>query len=112
VSGKILHETLLRIEHKIDLLLERSIDPKEKLANGPLKQVGNPLHACPVCRHPVTYSVDVEHALVVRKCSCSTGKIAVDLKHFAPPIKEKKDELRSDEEDRDDPSSGRRDRRR
>lgn len=95
-------EALARIEHKLDLLL----DSEERIRNYPsVSDTGN---KCPVCRQSVNYNVDINDAVVVRKCGCSTGKIALDLKAFAPPVLPAKrdDNGRDDEqEDRNDSNS-------
>lgn len=85
-------ETLSRIEHKLDLCLKKELQTK----------VGDPTHICPVCNQTVDYQVDIEDSVVLRKCGCKTGKIALDINKFAPPITTKKkveeDNDRTDEE--------------
>lgn len=73
-------EALARLEHKVDLLLES----EERIGRYP--QVADPGNKCPVCLQPISYNVDIENSVVVRKCGCTTGKIALDLKAFAPPV--------------------------
>lgn len=73
-------EALARIEYKIDLLLW--LNP----GIGGFPQMSDPRNTCPACKQPVAYNVDIEDAVVIRKCGCSTGKIALDLKAFAPPV--------------------------
>jgi hypothetical protein len=100
-----LMEAFLRLEHKVDLLL------KKDKTNEEIIKVGDPRHVCPVCKQPVEYTIDIEDSVVVRKCGCSTGKIALDLKAFAPPALPAKrtDNGRDDEqEDRNDSPRGRR----
>lgn len=88
-AESVLMEALLRIEHKLDLLLSEEIRPK----NNPrpiafeLEPVGDPKHHCPVCAKKVEYVIDALNKVVARKCGCSTGKIApIDLGAFAPPV--------------------------
>lgn len=59
-------EALARIEHKIDLLLTHF-----KVQTKPMHFFGN---ACPVCKIPIDYVIDIQKNMVMRKCSCSTGK--------------------------------------
>jgi hypothetical protein len=101
-------ETLARIEHKVDLLLILA------LRNG--KAIGLPAvgaeFQCPVCKQEVVYTVAINDGVVLRKCGCKTGKIALDLGAFAPPVSPAKkrveeDEQRTDQEDRRDPDRGR-----
>lgn len=104
-------EALARIEHKLDLLLK--IDQIRNMKEGVrgladkirLAAVADASHTCPVCEKTVEYQVDINDSVVVRKCGCSTGKIALDMGAFAPPVspakkKETEDERR--EEDRND----------
>jgi hypothetical protein len=62
----ILSEALARIEHKIDQLLNHL-----KVQTRPMHFFGN---ACPVCKNPIEYIIDLQKNMVVRKCNCSTGK--------------------------------------
>lgn len=99
VNSKLM-EALSRIEHKLDLCLKRDQQSK----------VGDPTHVCPVCNQAVDYNVDIEDSVVIRKCGCKTGKIALDISKFAPPITIKKkvdDNDGTDEEDRNDANSRR-----
>jgi hypothetical protein len=104
-ADALLMETLLRVEHKIDLLLKRL--PAED--GDDLLKVGSVNHSCPLCTQPVSYNVDINDSVVIRKCGCSTGKIALDLKAFAPPVnpaRKTDNGGRDDEqEDRSDSSS-------
>jgi hypothetical protein len=103
-------EALARLEHKVDLLF-RWLNPSMGAAvkQKPI-QLGDPRSVCPVCEQPISYSVDIADSVVVRKCGCSTGKIALDLKAFAPPetpAKRTNNGGRDDEqEDRDDSDRG------
>ncbi len=95
-------EALARMEHKLDLVLGE--DSKKAR-----KKVGDPTHCCSLCHQTVDYQIDLNDSVVIRKCGCSTGKIAIDLKAFAPPVLPAKrtDNGRDDEqEDRND-SGGR-----
>jgi hypothetical protein len=94
-------EALARIEHKQDLLL---LSEKRVRRYPQVSDTGN---KCPVCLQPINYNVDIEDSVVIRKCGCSTGKIPLDLKAFAPPVlpAKRNDNDRSDE-DRND-SDGR-----
>lgn len=98
-------EALARIEHKIDLFLWLVLGGDQKTI---LRNVGDVNHVCPVCQNAVEYQIDVNEGVVLRKCGCKTGKVALNLGAFAPPAlptkKEQEDEQRSDEEDRRDPS--------
>lgn len=98
-ADALLMETLLRVEHKLDLLLKRL--PAED--GDDLLKVGSPTHCCPLCTQPVSYNVDINDSVVVRKCGCSTGKIALDLKAFAPPVSpaRKTDNVGRDDEQED-----------
>lgn len=102
----LLMETLLRVEHKLDLVLKRyPVDDEDFV------KVGAVNHSCPVCAHPVTYNVDVNESVVVRKCGCSTGKIALDLKAFAPPVspaRKNDNGGRDEQEDGNDPNGSNR----
>lgn len=91
-------EALARIEHKIDLLMRmiatlggdlKAFNFLQSLLT--LPAVGGP-HKCFLCANPVEYSVDPVDAVVTRKCGCKTGKIALDLKAFAPPVMSAKKE--------------------
>lgn len=95
-------EALARVEHKLDLLLRYEIQPTK---NGMrITQVGDQ-HVCPLCQNPVTYDVDITDSVVLRKCGCKTGKIALDMKAFAPvlPTTKKEQEDDGEHEDRNDP---------
>ncbi len=96
-------EALARIEHKLDILL-RWVNPSMGTTQQKLPQLSDS-NNCPVCSKPVAHNVDINDSVVVRKCGCSTGKIALDLKSFAPTSpKRKHDAGRDDEqEDRNDP---------
>lgn len=103
-----LMEAVLRLEHKVDLLL-RQVNEKE------LTKVGAPTHTCPVCKQVVNYNVDIEDSVVIRKCGCSTGKIALDMGAFAPPVfpaRKTDNGGRDEQEDRNDSPSRRREPRR
>ena len=110
MSAKIVSEALLRIEHKLDLLLEKIVTPDTK-------QVGNSLHICPLCKQLVQYSPDLIESVIARKCGCSSGKIApIKTEAFTPQevqnIKRSYYERDRDEEDGIDTDSRRRSRRR
>lgn len=103
-------EALARLEHKVDLII-RWLDPSMGAAvKQKLIQLGDPRNICPICEQPVNFNVDIEDSVVVRKCGCSTGKIALDLKAFAPPAlpaRKTDNGGRDDEqEDRDDSNRG------
>ena len=104
-----LMEAILRVEHKLDTLLEQLRFPGAEFT-----KMGSINHICPVCKQNVSYNVDINDAVVLRNCACATGKIALDLKAFAPPAKpapEKDNGGREDEEDRIDTTRGGRNRR-
>lgn len=69
MSDAILAEALLRIEHKVDVIL-RSLVGTTSIQ--PLHFVGQ---VCPVCLMTVDYTVDAVQQVVVRRCGCKTGKI-------------------------------------
>lgn len=62
----IIAEGILRIEHKLDLLL--------KHLKVPVQQMHFIGQACPVCGHLIDYQVDLFKSVVYRRCGCSTGK--------------------------------------
>lgn len=105
-----LMEALLRIEHKLDLILDSIVMPQQQLT-----KLGSAGVVCPVCDQGVQFDADIQDAVVVRKCGCSTGKIALDLKNFAPPVspakKETEDNGGTDQEDWRNPNRGRGNRR-
>ena len=100
-------EALARIEHKLDLVLLVVFgeDPHKTY-----KRVGDPTHCCSLCHQNVEYQVDINDGVVLRKCGCKTGKIALDLGAFAPPaLPARKNDNggRDDEqEDRSNPDRG------
>src|SRR5690349_15544768 len=105
-----LMEAILRVEHKLDTLLEQL-----RMPGAEFTKMGSINHACPSCKKNVSYDVDINDAVVLRNCACATGKIAHDLKAFAPPARpapEKDNGGREDEEDRRDSNRGGGDRRR
>lgn len=96
-----LMEAILVLSHKVDLLLSRE-------AERDMVKVGSATHNCPVCKQPVQYNVDIEDSVVVRKCGCTTGKVALDMRAFAPPVlpaRRTDNGGRDDEEDRSDSTS-------
>lgn len=100
-ANSILMETLHRIEHKLDELL-RLRD------GGSLEKMASVNHRCPICDKNVEYQVDVMNSVVVRKCGCSTGKIALDMGAFAPPaLPTRKTDNERDQEDGSDSDRGR-----
>lgn len=66
----ILAEALMRIEHKLDLLIEGFF--VKTVVHPKLHFFGN---TCPVCGESIDYQIDVQHQVVVRRCGCKTGKI-------------------------------------
>lgn len=66
----ILAEAVLRIEHKLDIIMTRLgfLDPT------PCPQLGFLGTTCPVCKSMIEYQIDITHNVVVRKCGCKTGK--------------------------------------
>jgi hypothetical protein len=79
-----LMEALARIEHKLDLLF-RLVPRTEELGTA-MTKLGDVNNHCPVCKQHIEHAPDINDAVVVRKCGCSTGKVAIDLKAFAPPV--------------------------
>lgn len=106
-----LMEAILVLQHKVDLLLK--LDQIRHMRDGTkgladlvaLAPVGDPNHYCPVCDQKVDYTIDINDAVVIRKCKCSTGKIALDMGAFAPPVtpaRKKDEDGGTDQEDRRD----------
>ncbi len=87
-------EILSRIEHKLDVLMMLAAhlvvaNPKgEDLLHkiNKLNQVGSTNHACFLCGKLAQYVVDPINSIILRKCGCKTGKIALDMKTFATPM--------------------------
>src|SRR5262245_13125866 len=81
-------EALARLEHKMDLVLDMLGvgDPNVRHLLSNIRQVGDTQHQCTLCKQPVEYATDPVDSVVVRKCGCKTGKIALDMKAFAPPV--------------------------
>lgn len=67
----IVAEALARIEHKLDLILQRL----GFLDKTPLPQMQFVGMQCPVCQQQVQYQIDMTHNVVVRRCNCTTGKV-------------------------------------
>lgn len=92
-------EALARIERKQDMVLEIIC---KMVGITHLPQISE-TSSCVVCSQPINYDVDINEGVVLRKCGCKTGKIALNLGAFAPPAptkkKEQEDEQRSNEED-------------
>lgn len=95
MANQSLIETLLRIEHKLDLLLKQPGVTK-------LASMADPLHICPVCKQQVDYNINMMEKTVSRKCGCSSGKIApIDLSAFAPTNQERHNGERDEQETED-----------
>jgi hypothetical protein len=62
----IIAEAVLRLEHKVDLLLTHLKVPVK-----PMHFVGN---SCPVCKQANDFYIDVVKNIVSKRCGCSTGK--------------------------------------
>lgn len=93
-------ESLARIEHKLDLLL-RIESFGTKRYETLIKRL-NDINYCPVCEQLIEHKPDIIDAVVVRKCGCSTGKIALDMKAFAPPVEPaRKNKNGNEQEDSD-----------
>ena len=97
-NDKIL-EALARIEHKTDLVLEIVAKLAGFTNNSQLPKVGDTTHPCILCSQPVQYDLDINEGVVLRKCGCKTGKIALNLGAFAPPTPLKK--VNADDEQRE-----------
>lgn len=83
INNHNLVETLARIEHKLDLLLEERAMTSPTMS---LEPVGSENHICPLCQTNVTYLVDIVNEGFTRHCNCSMGKqSAANLAQFAPP---------------------------
>jgi hypothetical protein len=83
-------EALARIEHKLDVLFvllesDGAAPHIRREMRQDIRQVGDPRHRCSICKSQVEYFADPIDSVVVRKCGCKTGKIAIDVKAFAPP---------------------------
>jgi hypothetical protein len=70
-SDAILAEALLRIEHKLDILIRSLGLPREEIT---------PLHftvgqSCPICLLPIEHVIDIQDQVAKRRCGCSTGKV-------------------------------------
>lgn len=78
----VIAEALARMEHKIDAIV-RTLNIKSV----PMHFLGQ---SCPICSKPIDYQVDIGNQVVVRKCGCSSGKIAA-----MSPISGAKDESNS-----------------
>ena len=102
-ADNVLAEALVRLEHKVELLLG-DIIRMNHITKCP--QLGD-IVMCPVCNQKVDYQVDQINKVVVRKCSCKTGLQApLDLNAFVAPMGPRKDQAdgtREDHEDRSDP---------
>lgn len=74
MADEILAEALARLEHKMDVVI-RALMQKGYIAatNTPMHFPG---HTCPVCNNLVDYQVELTKGVVVRKCKCTTGKVA------------------------------------
>lgn len=66
----ILAEAVLRIEHKLDIIMKR-LGFLDATPFPQLHFVGN---TCPVCCQVIEYQIDITHNVAVRKCGCKTGK--------------------------------------
>jgi hypothetical protein len=75
-DNKAIAEQLQRIEHKMDLILEGQASSNPLT---PIRRVGDPEHACPVCQEPVTYRQSIMDVHVVRSCGCATGIIPTNF---------------------------------
>lgn len=65
----VLAEALLRIEHKLDVIM-RGIGISEGV-HPQLHFVGQ---VCPVCKQQIEYQVDIANQVVKRRCGCTSGK--------------------------------------
>lgn len=63
-----LAEAIVRVEHKVDMLIRHF-----KLSSVPMHFPGQ---TCPICGSFIDYQIDIMKSVVVRKCQCSTGKVA------------------------------------
>ena len=82
----LLAEALVRVEHKVDILLQLiTLVLGEHL---PMPQVKDN-NICPVCSKPIRYYMDVIRRAVVRDCGCGTGLLAPSNLDLFAPIGEK-----------------------
>lgn len=83
MADDILAEALARVEHKLDAIINHF-----KIKSQPVHFPGQ---VCPTCQSFIDYQVDVLKGVVVRKCKCSTGKMAPTISLLpVPTIKEVK----------------------
>lgn len=64
---RILAEAVLRLEHKLDLILKHL-----NASVMPMHFVGQ---TCSVCKKSIDYQVDMAAGVVTRKCDCKSGKL-------------------------------------
>ena len=72
-------EAVLRMEHKLDILLER-------MFAGPHPAMQFATTSCPVCKQQVVYQLDMEHQIAIRRCGCKTGLVPTQFKIVPPPM--------------------------
>jgi len=100
-----LSEALIRIEYKVDLVLDYIGRTAPVLLAQVIQEnrLGDSKQTCPACGNQVATQVDIVNKVITRKCGCSSGKSApIDLGVFAPPVLPAKRESAdgSDQEDR------------
>lgn len=76
-----LAEALIRIEHKLDIVLRALKVPV--LSAPPLVPHGS--YTCPLCKQQVYYQPDSGRGVTVRKCGCTTGLVPVNLELLKAP---------------------------
>jgi hypothetical protein len=83
MPNSVITEALLRLEHKVDLLISLMKSNNIFLQ---MPQLGDQFNICPICNQQVEKFVDPIKKVLVRKCGCKTGLQApVDLNALMPP---------------------------
>lgn len=75
-----LGEALVRIEHKLDCLLDVLAILQSNTGFPPLSL--DPMlegRRCPICLEKVRYIPDPSAGMIIRQCGCKTGKMAFSL---------------------------------
>jgi hypothetical protein len=70
MAFSILAEALARVEHKLDVLL-RALGQDNSFQ--PMHFTGQ---VCPICKATIDYIIDIQNNVVVRRCSCKSGKMS------------------------------------
>lgn len=75
----IIAEAVIRIEHKLDVVIRalQFLNPKEQIPQ--VHFVGT---TCPVCNQIIDYQVDLTNNVAVRRCGCKSGKVPSSIPLF------------------------------